>query len=230
MSRDDPWSGAGEATRSEVREIFARHGAARSDEPEQRRTPLPGFLTLPARGWRALSRTGKVAVLAVALALAALAVAMIPPALETATRNEANERRARAANLERIRRELVRDQRPRRARLDAGMPVTAALAVAVAADAAARVRRGTLEGPLGATTCEPVQRSDGDPEAPVFTCLVEQGKRGVYRDRALVIGYRFRGRVVLDTRRAAWCKENPRPLHPDQEEFVVVPLSRACTG
>ena len=43
-------------------------------------------------------------------------------------------------------------------------------------------------------------------------------------------GYRFRGRVVLDTRATTWCKENPRPLHGDQEEFVTVALSRACTG
>jgi hypothetical protein len=27
-----------------------------------------------------------------------------------------------------------------------------------------------------------------------------------------------------------WCKENPPPLHGDQEEFVKVPVSRACTG
>lgn len=63
-----------------------------------------------------------------------------------------------------------------------------------------------------------------------FTCLVEQGIRGEYQGRALVSGYRFRGRVALPSGQAAWCKENPRPLHPDQEEFVVVPLSKDCTG
>ena len=40
-------------------------------------------------------------------------------------------------------------------------------------------------------------------------------------------GYRFKARVVRASGAAAWCKENPRPLHADQEEFVVVPLSRA---
>ena len=52
----------------------------------------------------------------------------------------------------------------------------------------------------------------------------------MYLDRNLVSGYRFKARVVRASGAAAWCKENPRPLHADQEEFVVVPLSRACTG
>jgi hypothetical protein len=52
----------------------------------------------------------------------------------------------------------------------------------------------------------------------------------VYLDRDLVSGYRFRGRVNRATGAAAWCKQNPRLLHADQEEFVVVPVSRACIG
>ena len=36
--------------------------------------------------------------------------------------------------------------------------------------------------------------------------------------------------MINDTGAVAWCKENPQPLHADQEEFVVVPLSKACTG
>jgi hypothetical protein len=46
----------------------------------------------------------------------------------------------------------------------------------------------------------------------------------------LLLGYRFRGRVELETGSDAWCKENPPPLHADQEEFVKVPVSRECTG
>ncbi len=97
-------------------------------------------------------------------------------------------------------------------------------------DASRRVAQGDLKGPLGVTTCEPVRRSDVDSRAPVFSCLVEKGIRGEYQGRDLVSGYRFRGRVKIASGQAAWCKENPRPLHPDQEEFVVVALSRACTG
>jgi hypothetical protein len=235
MSGDDPWSGGREATRAEVREIFERHAAARKAGDEgaelpERRAALPGFLRLPGRGWRALSRRGKAVVLALAAMLLALAAALVPPALENASENEANERRAIAANRERIRRRLVEDQRPRRAALAPAAPIAPALAERVGADARRRTRAGTLDGPIGATSCERITRIGEDPRYATFTCLVERGGRGVYRGRDLVIGYRFRGRVELGTGQAVWCKENPPPLHPDTEEFVRVPVSRDCTG
>jgi hypothetical protein len=228
---DDPWSGGRQAAREEVREIFARHAAARAatTRPE-RRSPLPSFLGLPTRGWRGLSRRGKAVVLAVGAALLGLAVALVPPALDNASQNEANERAAIAANRERIRRELIADQRPRRARLDLSQALAPALAEQVRADARRRARAGKLEGPIGNTACERITRTGEDPRYATFTCLVERGERGTYRGRDLLIGYRFRGRVELASGRAAWCKENPRPLHPDTEEFVTVPVSRACTG
>jgi hypothetical protein len=231
MPPDDPWSGGRQATRDEVREIFERHAAPR-DAPAagERRSPLPGFLTLPARAWRALSRRGRALVLALGAVLVVLAAALVPPALDNASRNEAEERAAIAANRERIRRELVEAQRPRRARLDAGAPIALALAEQVRADARRRVRAGTLDGPIRATTCRRIRRTAEDPRYATFTCLVEHAGRGTYRGRDLLLGYRFRGRVELTGRRAAWCEENPRPLHPDTEEFVTVPLSRACTG
>jgi hypothetical protein len=196
----------------------------------ERRSPLPNFLTLPARGWRALSRGGKALVAALAAALLALAVALVPPALENATQNEANERAAIAANRERIRRELVEQQRPRRARLNSSEPIAPALAEHVRADARRRAVAGTLDGPIRAAACERIRRTGEDPRYATFTCLVERGERGTYRGRDLLLGYRFRGRVELATGRAVWCKENPRPLHPDTEEFVTVPIARACTG
>jgi hypothetical protein len=195
----------------------------------ERRAPLPNFLTLPARGWRALSRGGRMIVLALAAALVALVVALVPPALENASQNEADERSAIAANRERIRRELVEQQRPRRARLSASEPVAPALAEHVRADARRRALAGTLDGPIGHTACERIRRTGEDPRYATFTCLVERG-RGTYRGRDLLLGYRFRGRVELASGRAVWCKENPPPLHADQEEFVKVPVSRACTG
>jgi hypothetical protein len=231
---DDPWSRGRQATRDEVRAIFARHAAAReaaaaSAQPE-RRSPLPSLLALPAHGWRGLSSRGKVVVAALGAALFALAVALVPPALETASRNEANERAAVAANRARIRRELIEEQRPRRALLDASQSLAPALAEHVRGDARRRALAGTLEGPIGNTSCERITRTGEDPRYATFSCLVERGGRGTYRGRDLLIGYRFRGRVELASGRAAWCKEHPRPLHPDTEEFVTVPVSRACTG
>jgi hypothetical protein len=191
---------------------------------------LPGFLTLPARGWRSLSRGGRMLVLALAAALLALAVVLVPPALDNASENEANEREAIAANRERIRRELAEQQRPRWTVLPRGEAIAPALAAHVHADARVRAREGKLEGPIGNTECERIVRAGEDPRYATFTCLVERGGRGRYRGRDLLFGYRFRGRVELATGSAAWCKENPPPLHADQEEFVKVPVSRECTG
>jgi hypothetical protein len=197
----------------------------------ERHSPLPAFLTLPARAWRALTRRGRAAVLVLAAVLLVVAVLLVPPALDNAAQNEADERRAIAANRERIRRELVEAQRPRRAVLDPSAPLAAALAEEVGADARRRAGAGTLEGPVGGTSCRPLRRRDGDPLHAGFTCLVERGRReGAYRGRDIVLGYRFRARVELGSGSAVWCRESPPPLHGDQEEFVKVPLARACTG
>ena len=225
MGQSDPWSS--------VREIFAQHAErAASSAPgteEDRHRPLPGFLSLPGRLWRMLPRSGKVALGAFLVAVAVMLALLVPPALDNAGENRENQRRAAAANLERIRLELVEEQRPRRATLPLP-PRAAALEAAVGTDFARRVRAGDLDGPAGETSCRPVEGRQ-TAGATVFTCLARQGTgSGVYGDRKLVSGYRFRARVVEATGAAAWCKENPQPLHADQEEFVVVPLSKACTG
>jgi hypothetical protein len=151
----DPWSSGGEATRGEVREIFARHaqhGAADAPEIEQeRRKPVPGFLLLPARLWQLLPVWGKLAVSGLFAALAVALAVLLPPALENAAQNRENQRLAEAAKLEQIRRELVLDQRPRRATVPLPLS-TAAVSAAVAEDFERRVRAGQPEGPAGPTT------------------------------------------------------------------------------
>ena len=234
MGQSDPWSSGGEDTRSEVREIFAQHAeraasSARAGGEEDRHRPLPGFLSLPGRLWRILPRAGRIALGALLAAVAVVLALLVPPALDNAGENRENQRRAAAANLERIRLELVEEQRPRRATLP--LPLRAsALEAAVGTDFERPVRAGDLDGPAGETSCRPVEGRQ-TAGATVFTCLARQGTgSGIYGDRKLVSGYRFRARVVEATGAAAWCKENPQPLHADQEEFVVVPLSKACTG
>jgi hypothetical protein len=169
-------------------------------------------------------------VVALAVALLAVAVALVPPALDNASENEANERAAIAQNRERMRRELAQEQRPRWTVLPQGQPIAPALAAHVQADARVRVREGTMDGPIGNTECRRIERTGENPRFATFTCLVERSGRGTYRGRDLLLGYRFRGRVELASGSAAWCKENPPPLHGDQEEFVKVPVSRDCTG
>jgi hypothetical protein len=177
-----------------------------------------------------MSGRGRAGVVALSAVLVGLAVVFVPPALDNASENEANERAAIAENRERIRRTLVEQQRPRSAVLPPGEPIAPALAAHVQTDARVRVREGTLDGPIGNTECERIERTGEDPRYATFTCLVERGGRGTYRGRDLLLGYRFRGRVELKSGSAAWCKENPPPLHADQEEFVKVPVSRECTG
>jgi hypothetical protein len=231
MARDrDPWASGGDATRREVREIFAKHADRTGAAPAtERRSATPTVLLLPVRLWRLMPGWGRVAAAALLAALAAAVAILLPPALENAAENRESARRDEAANLEQIRRDLVESQRPRRAALE--RPLTGArLEAAVGADFRRRVEAGELEGPVGPTTCRPV-RPQPDSAAIVFTCVAERGRaKGAYLDRRLVSGYRFKARVVRATGAAAWCKENPRPLHADQEEFVVVPLSRDCTG
>jgi hypothetical protein len=226
----DPWASGGDATRREVREIFAKHADRSGSAPAaERRSAVPNVLALPARLWRLMPGWGRLAVGALLAAVVATVAILLPPAIEKGAVNRENERRAEAANLEQIRRDLVESQRPRRAVLERPLN-PARLEAAVGVDFRQRVEAGEVEGPAGPTTCRPV-RPQPDPAAIVFTCVAERGReKGVYLDRKLVSGYRFKARVVRATGVAAWCKENPRPLHADQEEFVVVPLSRACTG
>lgn len=76
MNQENPWSGAGDSTRREVREIFAQHpqASARADQSvEERRKPLPNVFRLPGQLWRLLPPAGKVAVGLVLAGLAALA-------------------------------------------------------------------------------------------------------------------------------------------------------------
>jgi hypothetical protein len=234
MAEDDLWSKGGEQTREDVRAIFAKHAAhgPAAAEPEQleRRATLPNFLKLPAHGWRLLGWRGRTVVVALGCAIVALAIILGPKAIDTGEENREIDRATRAANRERLRQELIEEQKPHTAQLKGDEPFAAGLAAAVGADAERRVESGELTGPLRRTTCEPIHRTGEDPAFASFTCLAEIGSGGVYQGRPLVSGYRFRGRVEKETGAAVWCKEEPRPLHPDQEEYIDVPLARSCTG
>ena len=207
-----------------------------------RHEPLPAFLKLPVRGWRKLSPRGR----RVVAALALLAVAAIAAAWPSVVRDrEAGERqRARIAAADKAAslRALREDQRPRHALLapavkrrisaaggleaaPAAALVATRLESAVARDVRARIAAGKLEGPaLLRTSCEPVRdRSRGGAD---YNCFALTGRsRG--GGRVLQSGYRFSARAQLPRGTLAWCKENPRPLHPTS--FVLsVPISPEC--
>jgi hypothetical protein len=244
--REDLWEHAGETTRAEVRDIFARSAAGGPAELE-RRQPLPGVLGLPKRAWSGLSPRWRAVVVVLGCgALVGLAFA-VPAALrygnEVADAARDADARAKAAR----RRELIEDQRPRSAPIGAeglrsvrrlgGLTSPAAAGLvgaqledAITADVQNRIRAGLLEGPARDTVCRPVR--DRTPDWAGYNCFTLSDRRefqallGAERE-TLSVGYRFSGKATLAPALLVWCKENPPPLHPTS--FVVeVPMSRRC--
>ena len=238
----DPWREAGGDSRAEVREIFARHAPPEGHPKEvERHDPLPNPLLLPLRGWRALSPRGRVWAGAAGVAgLVALAVAW-PQVRREAREGEQARSRQMEASLAAGRRELVEDQRPRRALLPArtrvrveaagGLPSEAGavlagehLALEVGRDVRSRVRAGLLKGPLLGTTCTP-KRGRSDSGAS-YTCMALTNRHRVM-EREYTSGYRFLARLELPAGTPVRCKENPRPLHPTSH-VITAPIARVC--
>ncbi len=207
----------------------------------ERYDPLPSFLRLPQRGWQKLGRTGRIA-LAILTAAGLVALVLSWPSVERA--KQAGERdRARDAEAARAaqRRALIEDQRPRRATLPdsirtrigaaggltdlgAASLVAGGLEAAIAADVRNRVRAGKLDGPVLSSRCEPVAvRSRLGANYNCFVLINRRRSLG----RTYTSGYRFSARAQLPAGTLAWCKENPRPLHPTSY-VLSVPISPEC--
>jgi hypothetical protein len=245
--REDLWGGAGDTTRAEVRDIFARSaagGPAGGPAELERRQPRPGVLGLPKRAWSGLSpRWRAVVVVLGCAALVGLAFA-IPAALrygnDVADAARDADARAQAAR----RRELIEDQRPRSAPIGAealrsvrrlgGLTSPAAAGLvgaqledAITADVQTRIRAGLLEGPARDTACRPVR--DRAPGSASYNCSTLSARREFQAQpwRELSVGYRFSAKATLAPALLVWCKENPPPLHPTSI-VVKVPMSRRC--
>lgn len=207
----------------------------------ERYDPLPSFLRLPQRGWQKLGRSGRIA-LAVLTAAGVVALILSWPSVEHAKRSGERER-ARDATAARAaqRRAVIEDQRPRRATLSeaiqarigaaggltdpgAASLVAARLEAAIAGDVRTRVQAGKLDGPVLSSRCEPVTvRSRLGAN---YNCFVLTDRRRSL-GRTYTSGYRFSARAQLPAGTLAWCKENPRPLHPTSY-VVSVPISPEC--
>jgi len=182
-------------------------------------------------------RRGLAAAAGVLIVLAAIAVLVVGPAIDSGKEADA-ERRAEAAAAAQARRAAIarRDQQPRTGGAPGLAPATtpqaraalvAAVERAVTADANARQAAGHLDSRTRSTTCDPI--SGG-----------EAGGRAAYECNALIRDITGQGepgrltypfRAVLDLWEATWtfCKLNPIPSEmslPDPE--TVVPLPAAC--
>lgn len=199
--------------------------------PSERRDPLPGLLSLPSFLLARLSPRMRAAVLAAALAVLGGAGVGVAALIREGDRQAVIDSAADTQRDAAARRTLVEDQRPRRESLPAGVTsadapgARRALQSAITRDVRERVRAGLLDGPVAATSCETI----GAPRrrhAVGFNCFTLRTTRKA--GYTIESGYRFNGRADARRGSLAWCKRNPRPIHPDTGYFVTVPVSREC--
>jgi hypothetical protein len=223
---DDPWAAGRAATAEEVKEIFARH---RTEGPAlEHHDALPAFVRLPRFLLGKLPPRRRRAVLLGAAVAAVLTAGGMWLAYEASQRAQLREARAeRAFRAGEVRR-LLADQSPRTARVGAasGALLLRRLEAAIGADARARVRAGSLSGPIRRTTCRQgnglVNRAD-DPN--LFRCLaVTSSAVGV------TLGHEFFVHVDRTRGLAIWCHNNYPPAHPETADAISVPVTRSCTA
>jgi len=197
-------------------------------------------------------RPGRRAIVAAGLALVAViaAGAAIVPGL----RREAAEREAREAarqlRLEAAeRKRLTRDARPHRAAgppLRTGEDPLAHRAVLVrraedlvTRDARARIRAGTLEGPVAGTSCEPFPdtlarlqlEADASARAGRYDCVAYKRKFELPpqsgRRRTGLFGFPYWVVIHYPTSMLVWCKVTPRAGEGGRS-LAAVPVPKPC--
>jgi hypothetical protein len=171
---------------------------------------------------------------AIGLALVAgIAAALVIPPLQRG--KEAGAKRVARAEAAALRAEIARlraDQRPHTVRVAVGRPLVAALEAAVTADAAERVRQGTLSGPVLGTGCEVSPPYDSLYRGSrVYKCFVKTstGHQGVLEGDRFGTGYPFVATIYTARRKLVWCKENPRPDEKGRQ-YADAKLSPQCAG
>jgi hypothetical protein len=236
------WAEARARTKAEVQAAFAPTqqtcpACGRAEATASRHCPHCGgsYVVVQPK----LSKRAKLTIGGVALAVLAaggIAWALASPSIDNSKR--ATARRAAAQQAEFIRTETARlkaDQRLHRARAATPGEPRARLVVnlesAITADALARVKAGTFDGPIHGTTCQPVALGPLVPDAARggYQCVAVNAeiRKGV--EVGGQIGYPFW--AVVNYRRGtfAWCKINPKPgeMATQSREPVVNPPA-AC--
>jgi hypothetical protein len=218
--------------------------------PPDRYEPLPGLAELPGWIWRKTGPRLRIAVAVTVLAIASLAVALVPEIRESRQQRAAFEQRDRAEQRARRLRELEAEQRPRSHRSDSTAPAGASprvrlaaraglldeLSTTIVADARRRVRDGALTGPILRAECEPFPRSVATRDAAEDLSL----RRGRYACIAVTseferteesiggaLGHPYRALVDFETGRYGYCKISGR-TDPTHNQQVTTP--RACGG
>ena len=211
--------------------------------------PLPDLASLPGWIWRRMGRGVRIAGLLLVLALIAAGVALLPGIQESKDDRARSEQQRRAERAELARR-LEREQRPRFERSAALAPAGAAaperlaaraelideLPATVLADARARVRSGTLDGPVLRVECEPFPRSVDGAGADQnlarrsgrYSCIAVTAEFE-RSDQSIggVVGHQYRALVDFESGRYAYCKISGQ-AGPSRDQLATTP--RACGG
>lgn len=232
------WAEARARTRAEVQAAFA---------PKERTCPSCGHTeatasrNCPACGSSyvivqpKLSKRAKLAIAGVTVALlaaAGIAWALTSPSIDRT--KHANARRSAAQEAAFIHSERLRlkaDQRLHRARAshagEGRAALVADLQTAITADARARVRAGTIHGPIHRTVCQAITFGPLQPNAARggYQCVAVNADIPKGTEVGGQLGYPFW--AIVDYRHGAfaWCKVNPKPgeMATQTHEPVVDP-------
>lgn len=181
----------------------------------------------------------------------ALALVLVPAIDDSKDRAAAREARERSARQAARRRQVIAEQRPRRARAadlrpSSGSPparreaarvaLLSRAEAAITTDARRRAATGELNGRPGGTACEPYPKRDPGPEhdlsarTGVYDCLVTLRKiEATETNVSGALGYPFRAVIDFDAFSFVWCRTNPVPgerVVPDPR--TVIELPEAC--
>ncbi len=199
--------------------------------------PLPGLLSLPGFLYRKLGPRGRMAVKVggalFVVGLAVAAIVLLPRIAETNRQRKANERRAAAEAVAEMRRRVIQEQRPHRARVSADAPRGAALAeleARILADARARVAAGTLQGPAPKRVqCELLIGADAGASRVPYDCTaITSDLPSIDGSSGGVLGHPYRAVVLYPTGRLTWCKVSGRASSALTSK-AVPPLPRVCS-
>jgi hypothetical protein len=207
--------------------------------------PMPGLAELPAWLWKRMGRGSRLAALGAVILLVALAAALVPVIVETKEERANADRRAQAERRAELIQRLEAEQRPRFRRSTSVAPPGATADERLAsraaliddvngsilADARARVRRGTLDGPIRHVQCEPFPRTvegvgadeDLSRRRGRYACVAVTAEFGTGEPGVTgVIGHQYRTEVDFHTGRYAFCKVSGQ-AGPTREQLVTTP-------
>jgi len=232
------WAEARARTRAEVQAAFAPRprkcpSCGREESTSSRSCPHCGasYVVVQPK----LSKRAKLTIagaLVAVLAAAGIAWLIASPSIDNSKRNSA--RRSAAEQAAFIKSETQRlkiDQRLQRGQGSQPQESTQALVTdlqnAINADALARVKAGTINGPIRRTTCQPVTFGPLEPNATRggYECIAVQADIQKVSERSGVLGYPFWAVVNYKRGTFAWCKVNPKPgeMATQTHEPVVDP-------